>query len=81
VLPQQVDTNQASIERLHTQLRLNGADQLRLLDRRDRVERQRLDGGGGARRETDVAGSRPADDAEPAASRSCGSSSPTSTRM
>jgi len=42
-LPQQVDTNLASIERLNTQLRLNGEDQLRLLDRRDRLERQRLE--------------------------------------
>jgi len=42
-LPQQAETNLASIERLNTQLRLNGEDQLRLLDRRDRLERQRLD--------------------------------------
>ena len=42
-LPQQVDANLASLERLNTQLRLNGENQLRLLDRRDRLERQRLD--------------------------------------
>jgi polysaccharide chain length determinant protein (PEP-CTERM system associated) len=42
-LPQQVDTNLASLERLNTQLRLNGESQLRLLDRRDRLERQRQD--------------------------------------
>src|SRR4051812_34038563 len=42
-LPQQVETNLASLERLNTQLRLNGENQLRLLDRRDRLERQRLD--------------------------------------
>jgi polysaccharide chain length determinant protein (PEP-CTERM system associated) len=42
-LPQQVDANLASLERLNTQLRLNGESQLRLLDRRDRLERQRLD--------------------------------------
>jgi polysaccharide chain length determinant protein (PEP-CTERM system associated) len=42
-LPQQMDTNLASIERLNTQLRLNGEDQLRLLDRRDRLQRERLD--------------------------------------
>jgi polysaccharide chain length determinant protein (PEP-CTERM system associated) len=42
-LPQQVETNLASIERLNTQLRLNGEDQLRLLDRRDRLQRERLD--------------------------------------
>jgi succinoglycan biosynthesis transport protein ExoP len=42
-LPQQVDANLASLERLNTQLRLNGENQLRLLDRRDRLERQRVD--------------------------------------
>jgi succinoglycan biosynthesis transport protein ExoP len=42
-LPQQVETNLASLERLNTQLRLNGENQLRLMDRRDRLERQRLD--------------------------------------
>jgi polysaccharide chain length determinant protein (PEP-CTERM system associated) len=42
-LPQQVDMNLASLERLNTQLRLNGENQLRLLDRRDRLERQRLE--------------------------------------
>ena len=42
-LPQQVDTNLASLERLNTQLRLNGENQIRALDRRDRVERQRAD--------------------------------------
>ncbi len=42
-LPQQVDANIASLERLNTQLRLNGENQVRLLDRRDRVERQRAD--------------------------------------
>ena len=42
-LPQQVDANLASLERLNTQLRLNGENQLRLLDRRDRLERQRFD--------------------------------------
>jgi len=42
-LPQQVETNLASVERLNTQLRINGEDQLRLLDLRDRLERQRLD--------------------------------------
>jgi protein tyrosine kinase modulator len=42
-LPQQVDTNLASLERLNTQLRLNGENQIRALDRRDRMERQRAD--------------------------------------
>ena len=42
-LPQQVDANLASLERLNTQLRLNGENQVRLLDRRDRIERQRTD--------------------------------------
>src|SRR5258708_31551760 len=41
-LPQQVEANLASLERLNTQLRLNGESQIRLLDRRDRLERQRL---------------------------------------
>jgi len=40
-LPQQVDTNLASIERLNTQLRLNGENQIRLLDRRERLEKER----------------------------------------
>jgi succinoglycan biosynthesis transport protein ExoP len=42
-LPQQVDTNLASLERLNTQLRLNGENQIRSLDRRERIERQRAD--------------------------------------
>src|SRR6185436_10428 len=42
-LPQQVDTNLASLERLNTQLRLNGENQIRALDRRDRIERQRAE--------------------------------------
>lgn len=42
-LPQQVDANLASLERLNTQLRLNGESQVRVLDRRDRLERQRGD--------------------------------------
>jgi polysaccharide chain length determinant protein (PEP-CTERM system associated) len=43
-LPQQVETNLASLERLNTQLRLNGENQIRALDRRERIERQRADG-------------------------------------
>ena len=39
-LPQQVATNLASLERLNTQLRLNGEHQIRALDRRERLERQ-----------------------------------------
>jgi len=42
-LPQQVETNLASLERLNTQLRLNGENQIRVLDRRERIERQRAD--------------------------------------
>jgi len=42
-LPQQVETNLASLERLNTQLRLNGENQIRLLDRRERLERQRVE--------------------------------------
>ena len=42
-LPQQVPTNLASLERLNTQLRLNGENQIRLMDRRDRLERQRIE--------------------------------------
>jgi polysaccharide biosynthesis transport protein len=42
-LPQQVETNLASLERLNTQLRLNGENQIRLMDRRERLERQRLE--------------------------------------
>jgi polysaccharide chain length determinant protein (PEP-CTERM system associated) len=39
-LPQQMDANLASLERLNTQLRLNGENQIRAIDRRERVERQ-----------------------------------------
>jgi protein tyrosine kinase modulator len=42
-LPQQVETNLASLERLNTQLRLNGENQIRLMDRRERLERQRVE--------------------------------------
>ena len=44
-LPQQVDTNLASIERLNTQLRLNGENQIRLMDRRERLEKERATAG------------------------------------
>jgi succinoglycan biosynthesis transport protein ExoP len=54
-LPQQVAANLASLERLNTQLRLNGDDQVRAMDRRERLERQLADaesvGPGGDRRE------------------------------
>jgi len=36
-LPQQVDVNLATLERLNTQLRLNGEQQMRILDQRDRL--------------------------------------------
>jgi protein tyrosine kinase modulator len=39
-LPQQVETNLASLERLNTQVRLNGENQIRAMDRRERVEKQ-----------------------------------------
>jgi polysaccharide chain length determinant protein (PEP-CTERM system associated) len=39
-LPQQVSANLASLERLNTQLRLNGENQVRAMDRRERLERQ-----------------------------------------
>jgi len=42
-LPQQVDVNLASLERLNTQLRLNGENQIRAMDRRDRLEKQLAD--------------------------------------
>ena len=41
-LPQQVQTNLASLERLNMQLRLNGENQIRALDRRERLEQQRV---------------------------------------
>ena len=46
-LPEQAATNFGSLERLNTQLRLNSENQLRALDRRDRLEQQ-LDGAAGA---------------------------------
>src|SRR5439155_23713724 len=39
-LPQQVDANLASLERLNTKLRLNGEQQLRAMERRERLEKQ-----------------------------------------
>jgi polysaccharide chain length determinant protein (PEP-CTERM system associated) len=42
-LPQQVSANLASLERLNTQLRLNGENQVRTMDRRERLERQLAD--------------------------------------
>src|SRR5205814_9624691 len=42
-LPQQVAANLASLERLNTQLRLNGDNQVRAMDRRERFERQLAD--------------------------------------
>ena len=44
-LPQQVSANLASLERLNTQLRLNGDGQIRAMDRRDRLEKQLADAG------------------------------------
>jgi polysaccharide chain length determinant protein (PEP-CTERM system associated) len=42
-LPQQVAANLASLERLNTQLRLNGENQIRAMDRRERLEKQLAD--------------------------------------
>jgi len=47
-LPQQVSANLSSLERLNTQLRLNGESQMRAMDRRDRLEKQLADAGPGA---------------------------------
>jgi len=44
-LPQQLEANLAAVERLHTQLRLNGEYQLRLLERRERIEQDLAEGG------------------------------------
>jgi polysaccharide biosynthesis transport protein len=42
-LPQQIAANLASLERLNTQLRLNGENQIRATDRRERFQRQLAD--------------------------------------
>jgi polysaccharide chain length determinant protein (PEP-CTERM system associated) len=42
-LPQQMEANLSSLERLNTQLRLNGDNQMRAMDRRERLERQLAD--------------------------------------
>jgi polysaccharide chain length determinant protein (PEP-CTERM system associated) len=42
-LPQQVEANLASLERANTQLRLNGENQIRAMDRRERLEKQLAD--------------------------------------
>jgi polysaccharide chain length determinant protein (PEP-CTERM system associated) len=47
-LPQQVSANLSSLERLNTQLRLNGEGQIRAMDRRDRLEKQLADAGAAA---------------------------------
>ena len=47
-LPQQVSANLASLERINTQLRLNGEGQIRALDRRDRLDKQLADAGAAA---------------------------------
>jgi succinoglycan biosynthesis transport protein ExoP len=39
-LPQQIAASLSSLDRLNTQLRVNGENQVRLLDRRERLERQ-----------------------------------------
>jgi polysaccharide chain length determinant protein (PEP-CTERM system associated) len=39
-LPEQMQANLASLERLNTQLRLNGENQIRALDRRERLEKE-----------------------------------------
>lgn len=39
-LPQQVDVNLAALDRLNTQLRLNGEHQMRAIERRERLEQQ-----------------------------------------
>jgi succinoglycan biosynthesis transport protein ExoP len=66
-LPQQVAANLASLERLNTQLRLNGDNQVRAMDRRDRLERQLADAEMAAPA-TPAAGPAPRPRAEQAAS-------------
>ena len=39
-LPQQLEANLVSLERLNTKLRLNGEQQMRAMERRDRIEKQ-----------------------------------------
>jgi polysaccharide chain length determinant protein (PEP-CTERM system associated) len=42
-LPQQMEANLASLERLNMQLRLNSENQIRVMERRERLERQLVD--------------------------------------
>jgi polysaccharide chain length determinant protein (PEP-CTERM system associated) len=42
-LEQQIEINLATLDRLNTQLRLNGEQQIRALERRDRLERERIE--------------------------------------
>lgn len=42
-LPEQVEANLASLDRLNTQLRLNGENQIRAMDHRERLEKQLAD--------------------------------------
>ena len=47
-LPQQVDVNLAALDRLNTQLRLNGEYQLRAIERRERIDHELSDARQGA---------------------------------
>jgi polysaccharide biosynthesis transport protein len=44
-LPQQLEANLAALDRLNTQLRLNGEHQLRAIERRERLEQELMDNG------------------------------------
>jgi polysaccharide chain length determinant protein (PEP-CTERM system associated) len=59
-LPQQVAANLASLERLNMQLRLNGESQVRVLDRRERLEKQIADAPNAVAAPTAVSPSRSA---------------------
>ncbi len=54
-LPQQVEANLGSLERLNTQLRMNAEAQIRVMERRDRLENQAV--GAGAAAPTDTVAS------------------------
>ena len=59
-LPQQMEANLASLERLNTQLRLNGENQIRAIDRRERLERQLAEAGPGTAAAVSVSAPTPA---------------------
>jgi polysaccharide chain length determinant protein (PEP-CTERM system associated) len=61
-LPQQLEANLAALDRLNTQLRLNGEYQLRSMERRERIEQELTDEAAAGSSEPTVSGAPPVPD-------------------